>query len=162
MLVGVISDTHNRVQRTESALNILQQEGVAAIFHCGDVTGEPTVRLILNTKVPSYFVYGNNDDPHEISLIVKSFGGFDMGYSGIVELGDRKIGMAHGDRPALLQQIAYEQPDYVLFGHSHLATDFQQGKSRFINPGALHRAPKWTFVTLDLANDKLKWHELKE
>ena len=51
---------------------------------------------------------------------------------------------------------------HLFFGHAHVATDFQQGPTRFVNPGALHRAPKWTYVTLDLATGEIQWHEIKE
>jgi predicted phosphodiesterase len=61
-----------------------------------------------------------------------------------------------------MQKLAAAEPDYLFFGHSHKATDFQQGPTRFINPGALYRAPKWTYVTLDLATGEIQWHEIKE
>lgn len=162
MIIGIISDTHNRVQRTTDAVNILKSLEVTAILHCGDLTGTNIVKSILDSAIQSYFVYGNNDDPSELKLSIKALGGIDLGYSGILNLGDRKIGMTHGDRPGLMQKLAAEEPDYLFFGHSHLATDFYQGTIRFINPGALHRAPKWTFATLDLATDQLTWHEVND
>jgi predicted phosphodiesterase len=44
-------------------------------------------------------------------------------------------------------------PDYLLFGHSHEVADYREGPTRWINPGALHRAAEWTVGLLDLAND---------
>lgn len=162
MLVGIISDTHNRSERTRNALDVFQGEGVEAILHCGDITQPAIMRMILETKIPSYFVFGNNDDPGEVSWTLKNHGGFDLGYSGIITLADRRIGMAHGDRPALAQKVVAQEPDFFLFGHTHQATDFKQGRTWFINPGALHRASRHTFVTLDLAAGKLNWHELTD
>lgn len=162
MLIGLISDTHNQSARTAEALRTLQSKGIQALLHCGDVTRPKIAQALITDDFPTYFVYGNNDDPGELGLTIKSHGGHDLGYSGLITLANRRIGMAHGDRPSFMQRLAAESPEYLIFGHSHLATDFQQGPTRFINPGALHRAPKWTFATLDLATGTLLWHEIKE
>lgn len=160
MLIGIISDTHNQYERTARAIETMVQKQVKAIFHCGDLTRPKIVSSIISAGIPSYFVYGNNDDPGELSYEIEHQGGFDLGFSGTVTLADRKIGMAHGDRPALMQKLAAQEPDYLFFGHSHLATDFQQGPIHFLNPGALTRAPRWTFATLDLASGAIEWHTL--
>ena len=162
MLIGLISDTHNQVARTYRALRTFQNLGVKAILHCGDLTRPQVAQTLITKDIPTYFVYGNNDDSDELEYNLKLFGGIDLKYSGIITLGDRRIGMAHGDRPAHMQKLAAAEPDYLFFGHSHLASDFQQGPTRFINPGALYRAPKWTYVTLDLATGEIQWHEIKE
>lgn len=162
MLIGLISDTHNQALRTVRAMQTFRFMGIKALLHCGDLTRSKIVQDLISEDFPTYFVYGNNDDPGEIELTIKSHGGHDLGYSGLITLADRRIGMTHGDRPAYMQKLAAQSPDYLCFGHSHLATDFQQGPTRFINPGALHRAPKWTFATLDLATGQIEWHEIKE
>jgi putative phosphoesterase len=160
MLIGILSDTHNQVKRTAHCVALMAQMKVSAIFHCGDLTQGPMIGVVTNSGIPSYFVYGNNDDSDELAYEIQLKGGIDLRFSGLVTLADRKIGMAHGDRPALLQKLAAEEPDYLFFGHSHLATDFQQGPTHFINPGALHRAPKYTFCTLDLITKELHWHKI--
>ena len=162
MLIGLISDTHNQSSRTTEALKVFQNFGIKALLHCGDLTRPKIAQSLITDNFPTYFVYGNNDDPDEIGLTIKSYGGHDLGFSGLIILADRRIGITHGDRPSYMQKLATQSPDYLFFGHSHLATDFQQGPTRFINPGALHRAPKWTFATLDLATGLLQWHEIKE
>ena len=42
--------------------------------------------------------------------------------------------------------------DFIFHGHTHQAADRRVGKTRIINPGALHRARPKTFVVLDLAS----------
>ncbi|MFM7317175.1 MAG: metallophosphoesterase family protein [bacterium] len=162
MLIGVISDTHNQYDRTARAIELMVKKKVEAIFHCGDLTRPKMVSTITASGVPCYFVYGNNDDPGSLSLEINVLQAFDLKYSGIITLGDRKIGMAHGDRPALMQKLAAQEPDYIFFGHSHLATDFQQGPIRFVNPGAMTRAPRWSFTTIDLTTGELFWHTLED
>lgn len=160
MLIGIISDTHNQSDRTSKAMDRCRELGIEALLHCGDVTRPSMIEILTDKSFPTYFVYGNNDDPDQLQLAMRQAGAADLGFSGLIELGSARIGMTHGDNPRLLQKLAAQEPDYLLFGHSHVATDFRQGPTRFINPGALHRAPKWTFATLDLATETLEWHEL--
>jgi predicted phosphodiesterase len=47
--------------------------------------------------------------------------------------------------------------DYLLHGHSHLTRDERVGRTRIINPGALHRAREKTVALLDTATDALKF-----
>jgi putative phosphoesterase len=162
MLIGIISDTHNQADRSASAMRIFRDRGVEAVLHCGDVTRPSMAEILTDKGFPTYFVYGNNDEPERLGLAIKNAGGFDLGYSGLITIGPARIGMTHGDRPQFMQKLAAQEPDYLLFGHSHVATEFRQGTTRFINPGALHRAPKWTFATLDLSNGTLEWHELSD
>ena len=162
MLIGIISDTHNQSERSSKAIRRFRKMGVKTVLHCGDVTRPAMIDILTDKDISTYFVYGNNDDPQSLKLAIANAGAFDLGYSGLITLEGQKIGMTHGDSPRLLQQLAAQEPDYLLFGHSHVATDFRQGPTRFINPGALHRAPKWTFATLDLATQELEWHELND
>src|SRR4051794_40796528 len=59
MLIGIISDTHDRVQRTERAVAALVDAGAEALIHCGDLTGPEVVAAC--GLLPSYYVFGNND-----------------------------------------------------------------------------------------------------
>jgi predicted phosphodiesterase len=46
--------------------------------------------------------------------------------------------------------------DYVFHGHTHVAEERKSGRTRVINPGALHRARPKTFAILDLASGALE------
>lgn len=162
MLIGIISDTHNQSARAAKAFRNLCELGVEAVLHCGDVTRPPMIDLLTDKSLTTYFVYGNNDDPAVLRPAILNVGGIDLEYSGLITLGSARIGMTHGDNPRLMQKLAAAEPDYLLFGHSHVATDFRQGATRFVNPGAMHRAPKWTYATLDLATDTLEWFRIED
>ena len=56
-----------------------------------------------------------------------------------------------------LRRLTALQPDYLLFGHSHHATDERDGVTRCINPGALSRAAQYTVALLDLETDALQF-----
>ena len=67
------------------------------------------------------------------------------------------MAMTHGDRPADVRRLRALEPDYLLFGHSHRPADLKRGPTRWINPGALHRARNFTVAILDLERDALRW-----
>ena len=59
--------------------------------------------------------------------------------------------MIHGDDAALKRRLILgQQHDYLLQGHTHVPHDQRIGRTRLINPGALHRARTKTVATLDL------------
>jgi uncharacterized protein len=45
MRIGILSDTHDRLQWTARAVELLRAEGAEALFHCGDLTGPEVVAL---------------------------------------------------------------------------------------------------------------------
>jgi predicted phosphodiesterase len=47
------------------------------------------------------------------------------------------------------------EPDYLFTGHTHVAHDRYEGKTRLINPGALTRASRFTVALLNLETDEL-------
>jgi predicted phosphodiesterase len=53
--------------------------------------------------------------------------------------------------------LAAQEHDYLLHGHTHVRRDERVGKTRVINPGALHRAAEKTVALLDLAADRLEY-----
>jgi predicted phosphodiesterase len=56
-----------------------------------------------------------------------------------------------------IRRLLAAQPDYLLSGHSHIASDARTGPTRRINPGALHRAAEFTVALLDLEEDILRF-----
>lgn len=160
MLLGIISDTHDRVDRTARAVRWLVDAGAEALVHCGDLTGPEVVHECA--LLPSYYVLGNNDFDESAlrSAIVATDGTF-LGDGGLITLAERRIAVTHGHLVRVYERLEAEAPDYLFFGHSHVPTDQRQGSTRFINPGALHRAEEWTVALLDLATDNLRWHSLR-
>ncbi len=59
MKIGILSDTHDQVERTARAVAALVGAGAEVLIHCGDITGPAVVRECAG--LPSYYVFGNND-----------------------------------------------------------------------------------------------------
>ncbi len=157
MLLGILSDTHDQVERAAVAVALLAAEGAQALVHCGDLTGAAAVRA-CGASLPCTFVFGNNDDDREgLRRAILAVGGDCLERGGELELAGRRIAVAHGDDPRAMRRLAVATPDYFLFGHSHVPTDHRDGPTRWINPGALHRAAEWTVALLDLESDELRF-----
>lgn len=156
MLLGILSDSHDRYDTMKQAVELLQSRGAAFLIHCGDV-GSPRM-LDLLAGLPSAFVWGNCDwdrpalARHADTLDVPCYGA-----CGELELGGKKIALLHGDDPLAMQLALKNKPDYLFHGHTHVRHDHRIGPTRIINPGALFRAAEKTVALLDTASDKLEF-----
>ena len=157
MRIGILSDTHNQLERTHRAVESLMREGAEVLIHCGDLSQSEIIG-ICSVK-PSYFVFGNHDSDNVPALLLaaKEFGAACLEWGGVVELGGKRVGVTHGHMRIDVKRVLAQGPDYLLFGHSHIANDYRDGTVRRINPGALHLAEKFSVALLDLERDALEF-----
>ncbi|AMV40558.1 metallophosphoesterase [Planctomyces sp. SH-PL62] len=152
MRIGILSDTHDQVARTRSAVATLLTAGAEALIHCGDLT-TPEVALEC-VGAPAFLVFGNCDyDVDALRRAIRQAGATCLEWGGLIELGGRRIAVTHGDSRQEVQRLTAEAPDYFFSGHTHVRRDERQGPTRFINPGALYRAQTFTVGLLDLDAD---------
>lgn len=161
MIIGILSDTHDRAEWMAAGIRTLQKAGAEFFIHCGDIGTQPCVDLLAG--LPSAFVFGNCDFDraglarYAASIDVPCYGNFAN-----LELNDKQIAVLHGDDFRLKQRLlAAQEHDYLFQGHTHVRADEHVGRVRIINPGALHRAAVKTVVTLDTAADKLTSFEVR-
>jgi putative phosphoesterase len=156
MLIGILSDTHDQLNRTRVAVDQLRAEGAKVLIHCGDLTGPKIVDIC--SVLPTYFVYGNNDSDncHRLQSAM-SKAGVCLGWGGEVELAGKRVAVAHGHMGTDVRRLLADKPDYLLTGHSHHADDWREGPTRRINPGALYRAAEFSVALLDLETDELRF-----
>ena len=92
MRVGLISDTHFPTVATRLHPAIFQVfEGVDLILHAGDLTG-PDVISILEQIAPVIAVRGDQDQGLDHLPVLQ-----------VLELGGKRIGLVHGNRPRWLE-----------------------------------------------------------
>lgn len=155
MKIGVISDTHDRVERTAEAIRLLTEQGAELLIHGGDIVSLATVRLFAG--VPTHFVFGNNDEPDELIGPIAEVGAHHHDESGELTLAGKRIAWTHGHRWHLLRDLERSnQFDYLFYGHTHVAESHRTGKTLVANPGALHRANPRTCLLVDLTSGELK------
>jgi putative phosphoesterase len=156
MLIGILSDTHDRVAPLIAALDLLRGREVEHYVHCGDVGGEAILDRLAG--LPVTFIWGNNDwdvrslEDYAAHLKIACAGRF-----ADLTLGGKRFAVTHGDDGATKRKILDAQEfDYLLQGHTHVFTDQRIGRTRLINPGALHRANPRSVAVLDTDSDLLE------
>jgi uncharacterized protein len=121
--IGVLSDTHGYLDRQITEIF----EGVDHIFHAGDI-GYPSLILELEDIAPVTAIAGNNDE------------GTDYQETELIVLDGRKFLLHHQLDPhsptdKIKKRIIRENPDVVVFGHTHKKFCETIGQTLFFNPG---------------------------
>jgi putative phosphoesterase len=122
--IGVISDTHDYLDPKVRGIF----KGVDHILHGGDI-GLPWLLLQLEEIAPVTAVLGNADET-----------GLDYRQLEVVTLGARKFLIHHEVEPLnladkLKRRIIRENPDVVVFGHTHKPFCETIGTTLYLNPG---------------------------
>ncbi|VTR99436.1 metallophosphoesterase family protein [Tuwongella immobilis] len=156
MRLGILSDTHDELARTQQAVQMLRDAGAEALIHCGDLASPPIVEALA--VLPAWFALGNHDSDMVPALqrAAIEFGPVCLGWGGVIEVSGRRVGVAHGHITTDVRRVLADQPEILLSGHSHIPNDAIVGGVRRINPGALHRADAFTVAVLDLASGELQ------
>jgi putative phosphoesterase len=157
VIVGILSDTHDRADAMAAAMNLLRGAGAEFFIHCGDVGSERVLDHLAG--LPAAFVFGNTDwDRATLARYAQSIGVACHNALADLDLGGKRFAVTHGDDFRLKQRLLTEQRhDYLLQGHTHIRADQRIGRMRVINPGALHRAKEKTVALLDTASDRLSF-----
>ena len=151
MILGILSDSHGRHRRTARAIRLLQGLGAEALVHCGDLGSEAVLDELVGLRV--WFVWGNTDSVGPLLRNYARVLGLPVPETIPLrlELAGRSIAVFHGHEPQftdLARRIQHhlgrvtspdiaarhENPrrifgatlsdcDYILYGHSHKATD---------------------------------------
>ena len=136
MLIGVVSDTHNRVDHVKRIVNIFNEFRVGLVIHTGDITNRNTLQYFHTLKCPLKGVFGNND-LNEIGLeeiCLKN--NFDFRLPPyVISLENRKIAIFH--EPDLIDSFLEEEKniDLVLHGHTHRYRNEDIEGIKYFNPG---------------------------
>ena len=160
MKIGILSDSHNHVERIRMAVQMLQEAGANVLVHCGDLA---TTEIVTECAVlPFYFVFGNHDADNVPALrsAAVECKAVCLEWAGEFSVSNKRVGVTHGHLTMDLQPLLDSHPDYLLSGHSHQAHDRMSGTTRRINPGALYRATKYTVAILDVDADDVEFLEV--
>jgi len=145
MKIGVISDTHDRLESVGRALTIFREHKVQLIIHCGDWISPFTLEFYdsqnRNPVILTKSVFGNNEG--DIKRIIERNGQLNspiqFGPKLVLELniGSRKIVVFHGhDKIVLKSLIECGCYDAVFTGHTHTPHNERVGRTLVFNPGS--------------------------
>lgn len=164
MLIGIMSDSHDRVQGTRDALRIFSKRKVELVLHAGDMIGSGNCYAFEGLGIPIKLVYGNNDgDRAGLARDFKRIGGEYLGDFGEIEAGGRKIALLHGtEEPLVRAVVASQLYDVVVRGHNHRAEVSRQGRTLLMNPGEIwgHFTGRSSAAILDSADFRVEFIEL--
>ena len=128
MKVGVMSDSHDRVDRIETALAAFAERGVEAVVHAGDFVAPFAAKPLARSGLAIYAVYGNCD-------------GERVGLAKVLDVQDPPLFFElAGKRFCLVHNILTIEDidalgvDVLIHGHTH-NQEISQGKTLIINPG---------------------------
>jgi uncharacterized protein len=155
-ILGVLSDTHGNADAAAAGIASLRAAGAEFLVHCGDVGGERVLDLLAG--IPGAVVWGNTDyDRASLTRYAVELG-IRCGDFLELELSGKKIAVTHGDDPKLIRRATDEPAryDYLLLGHTHVASIQRMGRLCIVNPGALHRAAKKTVAVVDLVGGEVR------
>lgn len=165
MLVGLMSDTHDRLLMVEKAVKKFNEEGVELVLHAGDYVAPFVIPRFKDLKAKLIGVFGNNDGDRE--LLKKRFSEYEKmelrGNFAEIRINDKKIALLHGSEEELLKSLIESQNFEVMAcGHTHKAEIYRRGKTLIINPGEVcgYITGKSTIALLDIKKLEAKIIEL--
>lgn len=130
MLIGVLSDTHDRLPAIDAALALFAERNVEAVIHPGDVIAPFAARRLARVAVPLHITYGNNDGEREgLAEVLPQIQDGPLW----VTLDNRRILVHHFIDWCKPEDIA--QADVVITGHTHEVVQERHGGLLRLNPG---------------------------
>lgn len=123
--IGIISDSHSKINRAAKAIDMLLSLGAEFFIHAGDIVEKETLDYLVKSGKRYIAVYGNND-AHLVHLHNK--------YNLVQEpyyfkLAQTTFKLMH------LPFYMSNDTDIVIFGHTHKFSVEYKGETLFLNPG---------------------------
>ncbi|MFH1671929.1 MAG: metallophosphoesterase [Pseudomonadota bacterium] len=163
MIVAVMSDSHDHLDKLRRALEIIRKEKAEAIIHCGDFVAPFVLRELEKPGIPVHGVFGNNDGDRYLltKLSLTELSNITL-YDpvGQVDFGGYGIAFTHYQEVAEGIVLSGKY-DLVCYGHTHTAVHRKIGDTDFLNPGEImgkDGAP--TFYMVDTVNRSFEKFEL--
>lgn len=156
MKLGILSDSHDKVDNVGRALDEFRKRRVSRIIHCGDITSPETAELFQGWMAD--FVLGNCDwNPDGLESTLNRMGATLHRPFGQLELSGKIIAWIHSDDLGLFRSLENaDHYDFLFYGHTHIAEQHQTGKTLVCNPGALQRARVKSCAVLNLDTGRIE------
>ncbi|NPA73730.1 MAG: YfcE family phosphodiesterase [Epsilonproteobacteria bacterium] len=127
MKIGLVSDSHKRIDLLENAIDRLKEDGAEFLVHAGDIVLKESLDLLEKSSLPYHAVLGNND----IHL---------MEYTDRYNLFQEPHYFKIGDIKAKLMHLPYylnNDAQVIIYGHTHyFFAQIKQG-TLYVNPGEI-------------------------
>lgn len=149
MKLGIISDTHNRLENIICALDFFLDQEINIIFHCGDWVNKQAFEFAANEAHKRgqelYGVLGNNDIIHS-EKIYKANSKFYQKVNLpkgnqdflVYKYKKRNFAVYHGHNKQRLNEIiSSDNFEAIFVGHTHVPKEEYILNTKILNPGSL-------------------------
>ncbi len=131
MLIGIMSDTHDDLSSTSSAIETMKQRGCGIIIHAGDICSPFVARVVAGSGIPCHAVFGNNDgDKLHLSSILDI-----QPAPRHLTIEGREIIVFH--EPFINEFINPSKVSLLIYGHTHIKDLYRVKDMLVVNPGAV-------------------------
>ncbi|MDD2981178.1 MAG: metallophosphoesterase family protein [Hespellia sp.] len=123
MKIGILSDTHGTIPR--KFLN--EMKSCDYLIHAGDIGTEKCCNILKSLEIPIYMIRGNCDLGQWASYLPETLSFHIDGIS---------FYLLHN-----LSNLSYlyEEPDIIIFGHTHQPASYESRGRLYLNPGSAGR-----------------------
>ena len=137
MEIGIISDTHDRLDMIDQAITVFNKAKVELVVHAGDFISPFSSARFEELHCPLIGVFGNNDGDHRnLTKEFESFGAKVYDIIAQVRVDRKNIVVLHGHREELLQTMIQSKVfDLVISGHTHTFWLKEIEGIKVLNPG---------------------------
>lgn len=157
MVIGIMSDTHDRIDAIDAAIDFFNKQGVTDVLHAGDLVSPFVAPKFSRLKARLHYVWGNNEGDREfIKVRFGELGIVPLGDFAALEIGGRRIALLHGTNKHIVDSLLKcGLYDVVVKGHDHKA-EVIAGPTLLVNPGEVcgYLTGQPTVALLDLDNLK--------
>ena len=137
MIIGIISDTHDRLPFIDRAVEKMNSEKAELILHAGDYCAPFAAFRFKPLKARMIGVFGNNDAEKELlRRNFKNIGIEIRGRFAEIQADGLNIALLHGEEVVLLNSLINTgYYDVVIYGHTHQSEVQRKNGVIIINPG---------------------------
>ena len=143
MIIGVISDTHDKLSALQAAFSFFLHEHVDHVIHCGDwkslSTLEYFIKLTSESALPVSAVLGNNDHDSEPMMHLADEAPHFTLREGVYELAldGKHCAIYHSHHAPTLRNVRSNSTyDVAFLGHTHKPRIEMKDETLIINPGS--------------------------
>ena len=130
MLIGILSDTHDHLDRIHQGIERLRSEGVELLIHAGDIVSPFAAKALRAWEGPLHVVYGNNDgERNGLQSVLPQICDGPL----LVECDGRRISVDH--YPPSERHRPLTPADVIVFGHTHQFVNEMRNGILHVNPG---------------------------
>jgi putative phosphoesterase len=136
MKIGLMADTHDRLDAVDAAINLFNKEQVTDVLHAGDLVSPFVVPMFSNLEARMHYVWGNNEGDREYIIVkFKEIGIVPHGDFAELEFYGLRIALLHGRYESVVNALIHSGLyDVIVRGHNHKA-EIVEGTTLVINPG---------------------------